>query len=696
MKKLLFFLSFLFLACLPVYSNGIAIVDATSGKCLPLAVSTVVVQVQNQIAITKTTQVFRNDLPTATKFKYGFPVPETATAVGLRWKIGGIWREADFKAEPQDTTLPGGGGGGNNAAAFIATYLGKNPLFFEIKTELPRDSSVAIELTYVDLLPYSKGQVKYHYPAQYDLVQKAPLALQEFKFELLSGRKITSLKMLSHPGDAAVSVDDKQATVALLLTEKPATANFTLEYALDASDLGLFGFSNFLADSLGCDNYGNGFCAFVVEPSPNPNAAVIPKVFTLIVDRSGSMYGEKMKQARDAASFIVNHLNPGDLFNVIDFDDQITSFKPDHVAYNPDTRDQALNYIKTLTADGSTNISGAFSAAIPQFANDKGDTYNIILFFTDGVPTAGITDPTGILNHVTNLIKVQEAKISIFTFGVGPDVNKPLLTKIANNNKGIAQFLDNNELESTVTEFYETVQNPVLLNTAMSISPNRIAETYPIQLPNLFKGSQMIVVGRYDTPGEVDITFSGSALGAPATYHYPLMLTGKDSVLWRFLPKLWAKQKAAHLQQLYYAATNPAEIESLAAQIKQLGICYGIITGLTSFVDPGNGGGVTSIAETPSRRRNAHDKVLDILSLTPNPATDLTRLQVEVKTEWSGELRIEMYDPLGRLVESFPYTVPGKGTYSIDLRINPLLPSGFYTVRVVGEIGTAARLLELK
>ena len=88
--------------------------------------------------------------------------------------------------------------------------------------------------------------------------------------------------------------------------------------------------------------------------------------------------------------------------------------------------------------------------------------------------------------------------------------------------------------------------------------------------------------------------------------------------------------------------------------------------------------------------------MLNILALSTNPATDLTRLHVEVKTDWSGELRIEMYDPLGRLVESFPYMVPGKGTYSIDLRINPLLPSGFYTVRVVGEIGTAARLLELK
>jgi hypothetical protein len=98
-----------------------------------------------------------------------------------------------------------------------------------------------------------------------------------------------------------------------------ADSDFKVEYELSPEDLGLFDFSVFLSDTLGCDNYGNGFCAFVVEPNPNPNADVIPKVFTLIIDKSGSMLGSKIQQAKDAATFIVDNLNVGDKFNIIAF-----------------------------------------------------------------------------------------------------------------------------------------------------------------------------------------------------------------------------------------------------------------------------------------------------------------------------------------------------------------------------------------
>jgi Ca-activated chloride channel family protein len=669
-------------------AHGVAIVNASQGVYLQLVSASVQVQVQNQVAITTTSQVFRNNLSSPQAFKYGFPMPSGGTAVGLRWQIGGVWHEADFNAAPQDTTLPGGGGGGN-VNILLNQYLGAFPLYFTMEDALPKDSSITIELSYVELLPYKNGTVSYHYPGDYELIQSDLLIQQHFDFQLSSGRIIESVDFVSHPNVVPV-VSDHQASMVHDLWEQPANADFLVDYVLSADDLGLFSFSVFLSDTLDCDNYGNGFCAFVVEPNPNPNADIIPKVFTLIIDRSGSMYGEKMIQAREAATFIVNNLNPGDLFNVIDFDDQVTSFKPDHVPYTVANRNAALTFIAALTADGSTNISGAFSAAIPQFANDNGDTYNIIIFFTDGVPTAGITNPAAILTHINNLIVPLEKDLSIFTFGVGSDVNKPLLTQIANQNNGIAQFLDNNELASSISEFYQTIRNPVMLNTSMSFDPDLVYETYPLPLPNLYKGSQMLVVGRYNTPGLVNVSFNGSAFSAPVNYNYPMVLTDKDSVLMRFLPKIWAKQKAAYLLQLYYAATNPAEAEALKAQIQHLSICYGVITSLTSFVD-NSGGGMVGTLETPSHR--GVGKALQILSVTPNPATTHAQIEIELLEDIFGEIQIEVQDVLGRKVAAFPLQVNGAGIYKITWDIATNLGRGAFWIKVLSEKGGDASLI---
>ncbi|NJM17060.1 MAG: VWA domain-containing protein [Bacteroidales bacterium] len=115
------------------------------------------------------------------------------------------------------------------------------------------------------------------------------------------------------------------------------------------------------------DGLGRGFFTFIVEPDPSESVDVINKVFTLIIDRSGSMLGDKMEQAKGASKFIAENLNPGDMFNIVSFSSNVTSFKPAHVEFTAGHLTEAIEYINSLTAEGSTNISGAFDVAIPHF-----------------------------------------------------------------------------------------------------------------------------------------------------------------------------------------------------------------------------------------------------------------------------------------------------------------------------------------
>lgn len=216
------------------------------------------------------------------------------------------------------------------------------------------------------------------------------------------------------------------------------------------------------------------------------------------------MSGTKIIQAKNAASFIVNNLNAGDKFNIIDFETYVYQFRNRHVLYTPQSRDSALQYVASISAGGSTNISGAFSSAVPQFNAANDSTANIIIFLTDGMPTVGITERTALLSHVHNLITSTETEIFLYSFGIGTDVDQQLLTLMSSQNNGYAEFLLNDELESRITNFYLRIKNPVLLSPTVTFSSPNINNVYPSPLPNLYIGQQMIVAGRYTETGTFD------------------------------------------------------------------------------------------------------------------------------------------------------------------------------------------------
>ena len=106
-----------------------------------------------------------------------------------------------------------------------------------------------------------------------------------------------------------------------------------------------------------------------------------------MVDRSGSMSGKKIEQAKGALKFVLNNLSEGDLFNIIAYDSRVESFRPELQRYDDQTRAEALGFVEGIYAGGSTNIDGALQAALSQLQDDKRPTY--IVFLTDGLPTAG-------------------------------------------------------------------------------------------------------------------------------------------------------------------------------------------------------------------------------------------------------------------------------------------------------------------
>lgn len=290
--------------------------------------------------------------------------------------------------------------------------------------------------------------MKYSYPNDYSLIQEVNVDMEIFKFSLKSKRTVDDID-IENIATAQISNDGNNAEISNEILNEAAKQNYNVIYKLNSSELGLFGFTTY-KDSVP-DKYSRGFFTFVAEPDQSENTATIPKVFTLVIDRSGSMNGSKMQQAINAANFIVNNLNEGDMFNVIAYDDQITPLFDYHLPFNIENKTKAVNFISKLSANGLTNISGAMLTALGQYPPHTGETANIIIFFTVGQPTSGITVIPDLLSTIKSANK-----------------DKKVLFKC---------------------------KKSILLEPQITFEPNIVSEVYPRVLPNLYKGQQMIVSG---------------------------------------------------------------------------------------------------------------------------------------------------------------------------------------------------------
>lgn len=664
-------------------ANGVAICNAVTGDYLRLASSEVEVSVENQVAVVTTRQVFRNDYAQSKTVKYGFPMHEDASAIQLRWYDYGVWYQANFSPTPQDTTLPGPGG--DDPDPNLLAYLGETPLYFNVDLPVLPDSILIVELTYVELLPYEFGSVTFHYPNDYHLIQVSPLESQTLDFHLYSERTIEMAVLHSHP--PAISTNNGHAAHLFFGSlDSPAGADYEIEYILSSDELGLFSLSTFIPTEDVPDEFGGGYFVFIVEPDASDNDNVIDKYFTLIIDKSGSMGGQKIVQARNAASFIVQNLNEGDHFNLISYNTFINCFQNEHIPYTPANETAALDYISGLDASGSTNISGAFGEAIPQFSAADENTANIIIFFTDGLATSGITDTDEILAYVDQQVLITETDVTIFTFGIGNYVNTQLLTLLASQHGGLSTFLGDHELEAMITDFYMQIRNPVLLNTEMQFSSNVIAETYPNPLPNLYKGQQLVVSGRYQAAIPTTVTFSGTAFGQPVSYEYALDLSEDNHSNYQFLTKIWAKQKIEHLLVEYYSlGEGTPEATAIQEQIIDISLTYGVISPFTSL-SGGHPIGIEDEEEELAGNEETEHQAVELLGNYPNPFNPSTTIRFRVNTPANQTIFVKIFNSSGQLVRILAVDIHGSGEYEVvwdgktDNGITAASGTYFYTI----------------
>ncbi|MGE3107784.1 MAG: VWA domain-containing protein [Phycisphaerales bacterium] len=319
----------------------------------------------------------------------------------------------------------------------------------------------------------------------------------------------------------------------------------------------------------------------------------------IVLDRSGSMKGEKIEQARNAALAIVDGLNPGESFNIIDYSDSIAMFSEKSVVKDAKTLADARSYIAGLESNGGTNIHDALLTAVRPKPADG--ALPMVLFLTDGLPTVGNTSEIDIRNDTS---RANAYKRRIFTFGVGYDVNAPLLDKIAETTRGSSiNVLPGENVESAVSAVFRRLEGPILSEPALAsidrdgnTLPRATRELMPAALPDLFEGDQVVLLGQYKDADELRFRLKGMDAGQERSYEFHFKLDGATTRN-AFVPRLWATRKIAMLvdeiRQRGAEApsastadpnTTDPRTRELVEEIVRLSTKFGVLTEYTSFL----------------------------------------------------------------------------------------------------------------
>jgi Ca-activated chloride channel family protein len=459
---------------------------------------------------------------------------------------------------------------------WMGTGLFKTSVF-----PVPPGQSRTVSLRYSQLCRKHEGLTDFLFPlstAKYtsDAVEKIG-----FRVTIESQEEIKNVYSPTH----AVKIerpDERHATVTFKAEREIPTADFRLLYDVGKGKVS----TRVLSYRPEKDNEDGYFLLLATPEIKARDAKPQPKTVVFAVDRSGSMSGKKIEQARGAAKFILENLRKGDLFNIIAYDSQVESFRPELQKYDEETRKAALGFIEGLYAGGSTNINGALKSALSQLQDSSRPTY--VLFLTDGIPTTGVTNEAEILKNAREENKVRAR---VFAFGVGYDVNSKLLDKLVRENYGQSEYVRPDEdIEDRVSRLYRRVESPVMTDVQLEFAFDEVRteegspinRVYPKSSFDLFSGEQLVVVGRYKKFGRAKVIVSGSIGGEKTKLDFPADFVKKSSdETYAFIEKLWAVRRVGEiLDELDLKGKN----DELIKELVDLSTKHGILTPYTSFL----------------------------------------------------------------------------------------------------------------
>ncbi len=582
------------------------------GAPAPLVATDVSMKVTGMIARTRVTQRFTNPSSGWQEGVYVFPLPENAAVDALALRIGertvdGVIREREAARQTYERA--------REAGRRTALVEQERPnLFTTSVANVGPGETVEVAIEYQQTLRYDAGRFSLRFPlaitpryipgaaaSHAPLIERHQSAAAPLRFAGLGpagwaldtdavpdAARITP--PVPHPATLAdgplnpVSIDiELDAGMPLALLESPShdlvvqrngDGRFRLNLAAGpvASDrdfelawrpsAGHAPRAALFQETRAGATYA---LVMVMPPDAGQAAARLPREAVFVIDTSGSMEGGSIAQAREALALALARLQPGDTFNVIEFNSVTRKLFPAAQPVRAQTLDAARRWVRGLRATGGTEMAAALAEALD--GREHHERLRQVVFLTDGA--------VGNEDQLFRLIRSRLGASRLFTVGIGAAPNAHFMSRAAQLGGGTFTYIGRIEdVAAKMGALFAKLEAPVLRDVAIDWPAG--VEAWPRRIPDLYLGEPVVVAARLAGPAAT-VTVQGERAGAAWTQRLALAGGGEEAGV----GKLWARDK---IDALMDAERDAAEKETFKGEIVKVALDHGLVSKYTSLV----------------------------------------------------------------------------------------------------------------
>jgi Ca-activated chloride channel family protein len=609
--------------------------DGKAGLFCPLKHTDVKAEISGFISRVTVTQEFTNPSQDNVEAVYVFPLPHDAAVDDMTLHVGDRVVRSLIKRREEAQKIYENAKNAGHVAALLNQE--RPNIFTQSVANIAPGASVKVEISYVETLKYEAGAYEFVFPMVVGprYIPGAPTGQQaggwspdttqvpdasritppvagvhygvkgtraghdiSLSVKLDAGVAIKELRSSSH--DVTVdNVNPHTATVRLRSENEIPNRDFILKYDVASGKIE-DALLVHAAPTRGRDYKGSeaepalqqgGYFTFILQPPDRVrDEDATPRELIFVLDTSGSMYGFPLETAKKTMKRAIEHLRPGDTFNLITFAGDTHILFPSPVLATASNVNQATKFIDGHRGGGGTEMMKAIRAALGEQSPSCGPNEDcainsrvsseqtpvrVVCFMTDGYVGNDMEIVAAVQKH-------PEARV--FSFGIGTAVNRFLLENMARAGRGEVEFVTKeDEAAPAADRFYERVHTPVLTDIAIDWNGLPVTDVMPTRLLDLFSAKPLVITGRYNGSANGTIKLRGMRAGKRFEREIRVNLPANEPAN-QALEQLWARNRIENLMAQDWNGMQNNPRKELREEITQLGLDYRLVTQFTSFV----------------------------------------------------------------------------------------------------------------
>jgi Ca-activated chloride channel family protein len=338
-----------------------------------------------------------------------------------------------------------------------------------------------------------------------------------------------------------------------------------------------------------------------------------PRELIFIIDSSGSMSGDSMRQAKDSLYNALERLKPTDRFNIIDFDSEFEPLFDSAMMASKFHLSEARGFIRKIDADGGTEMYNPIDFALKSRDSESKNYLRQIVFITDGQSS----NEASIFNNVSYNIKNDR----FFTIGIGSAPNSYLLTKLADFGRGAFTYIGSQqEVSQKMNRLFEKLESPALTDIQVNFPPEITSELAKDVIHDLYAGETITAAFKMNAlPDSLEIT--GKTIDGEFNKTITIdKISGTSGI-----DILWASRKIDRLTDIFNNTFSSKATELAKKDVTEIALDYHLVSRFTSLV---------AVDITPVRPEN--EKLITQAIIKKAKANGLEK---EIKLNEDGQLQ---------------------------------------------------------